>query len=127
MKFGFQLLGITLISMAMFALPALASADEQNADKTQSNSSQQQQFTDKQLKRFARAQEDVQETMQKWQVKLDEADDDDKAKLRKKRNEDMTEAVENSGLDAKTYNRIAQQAQKDEQLTQRIQKFMTPQ
>lgn len=124
MKIGFRVLNTLVISAALLIVPGLAAADKSAADKADSSS---QQFTDKQLKRFVQAQEDVQAAMQKWQSRLDKADEDDKARLQEKRNEDMAKAVEDSGLDPQTYNEIAQQSQQDKQLTQRIQDFMTPQ
>lgn len=108
------------------ALPAVAadSADSGSSDNAKTQSTEQQ-FTDKQLKQFVKAQSNVQDVMNKWDDKVSKADDKKAAK--KKENEAMLKAVKDSGLKPKQYNEIAKQAQDDPKLTKRIQSFMTPQ
>ncbi|WP_423824081.1 DUF4168 domain-containing protein [Salinisphaera sp. SPP-AMP-43] len=116
--------GLLLGACAIYGLPAVA-AD--NADAGASDSaaqSQSQDFTDKQLKQFVEAQNNVQAVLKKWDSKVAEADDKEAAQ--RKENKAMLQAVKDSGLSPKQYNNIARAAQNDPKLTKRIQSFMTP-
>lgn len=117
-------LALIVGSACVFSLPTFAadSGDSGAHDSAQTQSSDQ--FSDKQLKAFVKAQSNVQTVVKKWDSKV--ANADDKKAAQKKENKAMVKAVKDSGLTPKQYNDIAQQAQKDPQLTQRIQSFMTP-
>lgn len=118
-------IAVVLGTVSVFSAPAFAadSADSGTSDSaaTQSN----EPFSDKQLKQFVKAQNNVQSVLKKWSGKVARAGD--KKAARKKQNKAMVKAVKSSGLTPKQYNQIAQKAQKDPKLTKRIQSFMTPQ
>lgn len=117
-------IALVLGATSVFSLSALA-ADNGNAGASDSAKTQSaDQFTDKQLKQFVKAQSNVQAVIKKWDAKVAKADD--KKAIQDKENKAMVKAVKDSGLTPKQYNEIAQQAQKDPKLTKRIQSFMTP-
>ncbi|MES1954355.1 DUF4168 domain-containing protein [Salinisphaera hydrothermalis] len=118
-------IAFVLGATTLFALPALAADNPSAAASASTKAKSPDPFTDKQLKQFVKAQANVQAVIKKWDDKVAKADD--KKAAQKKENKAMVKAVKDSGLTPKQYNRIAQQAQKDPELTKRIQSFMTPQ
>ncbi|KEZ78986.1 DUF4168 domain-containing protein [Salinisphaera hydrothermalis] len=118
-------IAFVLGATTLFALPALAADNPSAAASASTKAKSADPFTDKQLKQFVKAQANVQAVIKKWDDKVAKADD--KKAAQKKENKAMVQAVKDSGLTPKQYNRIAQQAQKDPELTKRIQSFMTPQ
>lgn len=115
------ILGATsVLSLSAFAS---VSGDSSAGDTAKTQSAHQ--FSDKQLKQFVKAQSNVQAVVKEWDGKVASADD--KKAAQKNENKAMVKAVKESGLSPEQYNAIAKQAQKDPQLTKRIQSFMTPQ
>lgn len=106
-------------------LTALAASDSGDSAKD-SATQKQTDFTDKQLKQFVAAQNNVQSVIEKWDPKVADASKDKKADVQREENKALAKAVTSSGLKPDTYNAIAQQAQNNPELTKRIQSFMTP-
>lgn len=114
--------------LAAITLAPLSALAQDSAGESQDTAGQTQtEFTDQQLKQFVAAQKKVQSVIQTWDHKIAAANKDEKADLQTKENKALAKVVSSHGLKPKTYNAIAQQAQNDPALTQRIQSFMTPQ
>ncbi len=116
---------LILGAASVLSLPAFASASGDSGASDTARTAPADQFSDKQLKQFVKAQSNVQAVVKKWDDKVASADD--KKAAQKNENKAMVKAVKASGLSPEQYNAIAKQAQKDPKLTQRIQSFMTPQ
>jgi len=110
-----------LTGALLVATPVLAQAASNDSKTTQTS------FTDKQLKQFVSAQQNVQEAIQTWDPKVAAADEDKRADVQEEENKALAKAVTSSGLKPDTYNAIATSAQQDPDLTRRIQSFMEPQ
>ncbi len=77
--------------------------------------------SDEQIEQFAEAQARVAEIGQKWTPRLQEAESrEDVQEARQSAQKEMMIAVENSGLSVQEYNQIAQAAQADPELRERI-------
>ncbi|MGB7755598.1 MAG: DUF4168 domain-containing protein [Salinisphaera sp.] len=116
---------LILGAASVLSLPAFASASGDSDASDTAQTAPADQFSDKQLKQFVKAQSNVQAVVKKWDDKVASADD--KKTAQKNENKAMVKAVKASGLSPEQYNAIAKQAQTDPKLTQRIQSFMTPQ
>jgi hypothetical protein len=78
-----------------------------------------------QIESFASAALQVREVRSKWQARLQEADNADKAQeLQTQASAEMKSAVEEKGLTVDTYNAIAKAAQENPELAERITKLM---
>ncbi|MFO8052895.1 MAG: DUF4168 domain-containing protein [Candidatus Omnitrophota bacterium] len=81
--------------------------------------------SDEDMEAFAKAQNKVEEIRQKYQSKLSDVEDQTKRQeMVQKMNEELVDAVKNSGLSVERYNEIFEAAQNDSQLQQRISETM---
>lgn len=81
-----------------------------------------QDFTESELESFAAAQEEVSQITQEFQRDTQGVQDPTKMmELRKEANQELTQAVRNSGLDPATYNAIASAVQQDPALAAKIE------
>ncbi|AFT69768.1 putative conserved secreted protein [Alloalcanivorax dieselolei B5] len=80
-------------------------------------------ISDQDVQRFAEAQGKVNDIKQEYQGKLQEsAQDPQKAmEIQQEAQQEMVQAVQDSGMDVQQYNQIAQLAQYDNELRQRIE------
>lgn len=114
---------------AALALGFSASSFAQGAGQTQQQAPQQQQqqapsidVSDDQAAAFAEAQGRVAEIGQKWTPRMQAAESsEDIQKARESAQKEMVIAVENTGLSVQEYNQIAQAAQADPELRERIE------
>ena len=83
-------------------------------------------FSEKDLEAFADAQQQMGEIQQKYSDKLMANRDKPEEAIKVQRNaqQEMVQAVKESGLELKTYNQIAQLAQYDAEFRARIQEMM---
>ncbi|WP_213995578.1 DUF4168 domain-containing protein [Arsukibacterium sp.] len=78
-------------------------------------------FDDATLLKFSMAMEGVQQVGSKYEAEFQNAEDAAEAqKIQQAAQQEMVEAVQSSGLSTEEYNQIAQQAQQDEELRNRI-------
>ena len=117
-------LAIVLAGLTMAGTAQLAQA-QANPAATQANPAQMQQqasnFNDATLLKFSMAMEGVQQVGSKYEAEFQNADDATEAqKIQQAAQQEMVEAVQASGLTTEEYNQIAQQAQQDEELRNRI-------
>ena len=78
-------------------------------------------FNDATLLKFSMAMEGVQQVGSKYEAEFQNAEDATEAqKIQQAAQQEMVEAVQASGLTTEEYNQIAQQAQQDEELRNRI-------
>lgn len=77
--------------------------------------------SDQQLQQFATAQMQISEIQQDFSARLQGVEDAEEAhELQVKANEEMTDAVEEAGLDVQAFNEIAMAIQNDPELQQRL-------
>lgn len=115
---------ITLFSVlsAGTSVTAMA-ADSQPAPQAQQKA-QHAPISDDMLSQFADAQQSVQKISQSAIKKLGQTQDKDAAEdIRQKANEEMVNAVKDTGLSVKDFNGIARALQSDQQLRQRLSKI----
>ncbi len=121
-----------LFLVAMMVLP-FQHAAAQSSNAAPGNNAPQQNaapsgssahYSDATLEKFVSAFQKVGEIRQEYIGKLQQVDDKEKAQsLQQEAGAKMTGAVEDSGLKVETYNQIAQDAQQDPQLRERIFKM----
>jgi len=81
----------------------------------------QTEVSDQQLQQFAHAQIQISEIQQDFSARLQGVEDAEEAhELQVKANEEMTDAVEEAGLDVQSFNEIAMAIQNDPELQQRL-------
>jgi hypothetical protein len=81
----------------------------------------QTEVTEQELQKFATAQVDISAIQQDFAGRLQGVEDPEKAhELQIQANEEMTEAVEEAGLDVESFNNIAMAIQNDPELQQRL-------
>lgn len=120
----FTIKGSTLLTAGAFALsaglatPALA---QEYGDPMQQQQAPQMEVNDEQVSAFAEAQARVVEIGEKWSPRLEAAETaEEMQEAQQSAQQEMIVAVENSGLSVEEYNQIAQAAQADEALRERI-------
>jgi len=81
--------------------------------------------SDQQLEQFADAQVEIAGIQQDFSGRLQNVDDPEKAhELQLKANEQMTQAVEEAGLDVESFNQIAMAIQNDPELQQKLTELL---
>ncbi|MDT0617840.1 DUF4168 domain-containing protein [Salinisphaera sp. P385] len=91
-------------------------------EPAQQQAPQAKDFEKAELESFVEAQSEVSTISQDYQKKMQNADDPEaQASMRQEANQEMVQAVNDAGLDPSTYNAIAQAAQSDPQLAQKIE------
>ncbi|MFU8831449.1 MAG: DUF4168 domain-containing protein [Wenzhouxiangella sp.] len=116
---------MTIRNTLMLALFTIALAFGGTALAQDDQLEQQQQptanVTEQDLEKFAKAQVQISEIQQDFAGRLQGVDDPEKAhELQVKANEEMTDAVEEVGLDVESFNEIAMAIQNDPELQQRL-------
>lgn len=119
---------IAAVSFVTLGLSASAVMAQDTAPaQTQAAPAQQQQHdqvSDADLKKFISANVEVSKVREEYAVKFNHAKDQDKAqKLQQEAQDEMLTAVEKSGLDASSYNLLAERIQSSTELQERIQKL----
>ena len=119
---------IAAVSFVTLGLSASAVMAQDTAPaQTQAAPAQQQQHDQvsaADLKKFISANVEVSKVREEYAVKFNHAKDQDKAqKLQQEAQEEMLTAVEKSGLDASSYNLLAERIQSSTELQERIQKL----
>ncbi len=107
---------LAIVAAALMLAAPLAAQDyqmEQQAAPTE--------VSEQQLKQFAQAQVQISEIQQDFSARLQEVEDAERAhELQVQANEEMTEAVEEAGLDVQSFNEIAMAIQNNPELQQRL-------
>ncbi|MDT8880276.1 DUF4168 domain-containing protein [Halomonas saccharevitans] len=119
-----------LFSAALLSL-GLAAAQAQAQQDTTANSADQSQatapaqdFSDAQLQQFADASKEIAVISQEYTKQLQSAEGDEAQQaVRKEANDEMVQAVQDSGLEVNTFNAIGQAIQQDPELMQRVQEM----
>lgn len=108
------LAGLTMAGTAQLAQAQANPAQPQMQQQTTN-------FNDATLLKFSMAMEGVQQVGSKYEAEFQNAEDAAEAqKIQQEAQQEMVEAVQASGLTTEEYNQIAQQAQQDEELRNRI-------
>lgn len=95
---------------------------QQQPPQQQQQAPQAKDFDKAELEAFVEAQAEVSDISQDYQKKMQNADNPEaQASMRQEANQEMVQAVNDAGLDPSTYNSIAQAAQSDPQLAQKIE------
>ncbi|WP_440997486.1 DUF4168 domain-containing protein [Arhodomonas sp. SL1] len=80
---------------------------------------------DAQLERFSEAMGEIQEIRQDYSGQLEGVQDQEKAReLQQQANEEMVQAVEDTGMSVEEYNNISQQLRQNPELAERLQQMM---
>ncbi len=104
----------------LVAAPALAQGAPGEATQAQPQA-QAQQYGEGKIESFAAATSEINEIIQKWQPRLNEAASAEQAaELHQQAQQEMLTAVEGSGISVDEYNEIAMAAEEDPQLRQDI-------
>ncbi|MDT0633994.1 DUF4168 domain-containing protein [Spectribacter hydrogenoxidans] len=110
---------MALAAILGFGATGAAVAQQQPA---QQQAPQAKDFDKAELESFVEAQAEVSDISQDYQQKMQNADNPEaQASMRQEANQEMVQAVNDAGLDPSTYNAIAQAAQSDPQLAQKIE------
>ena len=114
-----MLRNMALAAILGFGATGAAVAQQQPA---QQQAPQAKDFDKAELESFVEAQAEVSDISQDYQQKMQNADNPEaQASMRQEANQEMVQAVNDAGLDPSTYNAIAQAAQSDPQLAQKIE------
>lgn len=115
---------MALAAILGFGATGAAVAQQQPAQQqpAQQQAPQAKDFDKAELESFVEAQAEVSDISQDYQQKMQNADNPEaQASMRQEANQEMVQAVNDAGLDPSTYNAIAQAAQSDPQLAQKIE------
>ncbi|MFG6138716.1 MULTISPECIES: DUF4168 domain-containing protein [Halomonas] len=116
------LFSAALLSAGMMSSMAYA---QDSADATASQGQAQaatQNFSDAQLQKFADASEEIAVISQDYTQQLQNAEGEKAQQdVRQEANDQMVEAVQDSGLEVETFNAIGQAIQQNPELMQRVQ------
>lgn len=111
------------IALCIAALSLSSAAGIANANSGVAQPTQQQtvEMTDAKLLKFSIAMDSISQINSKYEAMFQEIEDKEQAqKIQQQAQNEMLEAVQRSGLSVEEYSVIAQQAQQDEQLRDRI-------
>jgi len=102
-----------------------ALAEENGSADTGSATEQQASVSDAKLQKFTVAMADVRKVRMEYGPKLQQAESQEKrTELKKAGQKEMIQAIRDTGLEVKEYNRIGNQLRDDKQLQQRVRKMM---
>lgn len=111
--------------VAAAALSFSAAISAQSYEMQQQPPSTKTQVTDQELGQFVEAQVQISSIQQDFSGRLQKVEDPERAhELQVQANEEMTEAVEQVGLDVESYNSIATAIQSNPELQQRLNAMM---
>jgi len=105
---------------------ALAAGDESSGNS--GTATEQAPISDQKLEQFTTAMADVREIRMDYGSQLQQAESQDKRqKLKQEGQQEMLEAIRDSGLKVEEYNRIGNRLGNDKELQQRLKKMMSEQ
>ncbi|WP_110657900.1 DUF4168 domain-containing protein [Salinicola halimionae] len=114
------IIAAALMTTGMASTAAMAQDNANSAPQSQSQAPAKN-FSDEELQQFADASQEIASISQNYTEKLQNASDEgDQQKIRQKANDEMVEAVNDSGMDVEKFNSIGQAIQQDPQLMQRV-------
>ncbi|MCC5863775.1 MAG: DUF4168 domain-containing protein [Wenzhouxiangella sp.] len=110
-----------VLTAACFSTALLFAVTANAQDYQMQQQPAQVEVSDQQLQQFAEAQIQISEIQRDFSARLQDVDDAERAhELQVQANEEMTEAVEDAGLDVQSFNEIAMAIQNDPELQQRL-------
>lgn len=116
---------MTLGFALAFGASAIAQEQQQQQGEYQAQEPEQIEVSDQQLEQFADAQTEISSIQQEFSGRLQGVEDPEKAhELQLEANEQMTEAVEEAGLDVESFNQIAMAIQNDPELQQKLTELL---
>lgn len=119
------LLAMTIAAFGMGSTAAIAAPAPQQAQQAQTQQQQDVQvISDAMLEKFADAMSEVRSISNKYAEEFQSAEDAEQAQsIQQKAQQEMVEAVNDSGLSPEEYNTIVQRVQQDEELRARLETF----
>jgi hypothetical protein len=101
---------------------------QEAAQQSRQSAPQTIEVSDQQLQQFADAQMEIASIQKDFRSRLQNVEDPQKAQeLQREANEEMTTAVEEVGLDVKSFNQIAMSIQNDPELQQELTQMLQEQ
>lgn len=111
-------LAAAMMTNGLASAPVLA---QESADSGSQAQAPAQNFSDDQLQQFADASQDIAMISQDYTEQLQNASDEgEQQKIRQQANDEMVQAVQESGMSVEQFNSIGQAIQQDPQLMQRV-------
>lgn len=119
------LFSAALLSLGLAATQVQAQEEgAANAAGTPQAAASAQDFSDAQLQQFADASKEIAAISQEYTQQLQAAEGDEaQQSVRKEANDEMVQAVQDSGLEVDTFNAIGQAIQQNPELMQRVQEM----
>ncbi|RUO66463.1 protein of unknown function [Pseudidiomarina planktonica] len=119
------LLAMTIAAFGMGSTAAIAAPAPQQAQQAQMQQGQDVQvISDAMLEKFADAMSEVRNISNKYAEEFQSAEDAEQAQsIQQQAQQEMVEAVNDSGLSPEEYNTIVQRVQQDEELRARLETF----
>lgn len=109
----------TLLAFAAGFAPAVAQQSQ-----TQPPAAAPAQIDDAILMAFAQSTLDVEPIIDKWTTRIEEAETSEEAQqMRRTGNEEITQAVQENGLNMETYNQLYQVVQTDSEVATKVQRY----
>src|SRR5688500_17317915 len=109
---------------AATAAPAIAQTQGGQAGQMQSPTQPAQDFSQAQLQDFADANARIRDIRQSAMQEMQQADgQDERTQIRKQAQQNMLEAIKDSGLTLESYNQVGRAAQSNPQLARQIQQM----
>lgn len=117
---------IALSTALLAAGPALAEkSQKQDYQNPAATEAQKNNYSDAELKKFVKVQQDISSIRQEYIPKIEKTDDQSKAqKLQMEANDKMVAAIQDKGLDIPTYNAIATAYNSEPGLRNRVDSMM---
>ncbi len=113
-----------MLGISAAAVPALAEQTRPGTQGAAPGATQgATQVDDATLKAFAEASLEVEEVIEKWQPRMDGADEAEAQQIRRDANREMVEAVQSNGLNVETYTQLAQLTRTDPELAAKVQRY----
>ncbi|WP_110667866.1 DUF4168 domain-containing protein [Salinicola halophilus] len=116
------LIAAATMTAGIVSAPAMAQDTANGGAQTQSQGAAAQNFSDEQLQQFADASQEIAAVSQDYTEQLQNASgDEEQQEIRQQANDEMVQAVQDSGMSVEQFNSIGQAIQQDPQLMQRVQ------
>lgn len=113
-------LAAAMMTTGLASVPAMAQ-DQNAAGSGSQTQAPAQNFSDDQLQQFADASQNIAMISQDYTEQLQNASDEsEQQKIRQQANDEMVQAVQDSGMSVEQFNSIGQAIQQDPQLMQRV-------
>ncbi|WP_110643779.1 DUF4168 domain-containing protein [Salinicola sp. CPA57] len=109
-----------MMTAGLVSAPAMAQ-DQNAADSGSQAQAPAKNFSDEQLQQFADASQNIAMISQDYTEQLQNASEEgEQQKIRQQANDEMVDAVKDSGMSVEQFNSIGQAIQQDPQLMQRV-------